>query len=185
MPADCDTTPGSFYVHYPDSTWPLESEWNLIGGAPKNWSIEACMLGNQSVSPWESTYKRQNFVEELYLNISVMGYDWLRAYGQPHGSPYYGGVFKVTSNTTAGYFELPNYMNGGKAGELIDFDPESLCGSNCVSQTLSSKLSSRSIIHQNDDSWKLNRMKNKGVSVALSLQFLLPHDFANNTHSLS
>jgi hypothetical protein len=185
LPTNCDTTPDSFYVHYSDSTWPPESHWNLIGGAPKNWSIEACMLGNQSVSPWESTYERQNFVEELYLNISVMGYDWLEAYGEPHGSPYYGGIFKVTSNTTAGYFELPNYMNGGKAGELIDVDPESLCGSDCVPQTSSSKLSSRSIIHQNDDSWKLNHMKNKGVSVAPSHDILLPYEFANNNHSLS
>jgi hypothetical protein len=76
-------------------------------------------------------------------------------------------------------------MNGGKAGELIDVDPESLCGSDCVPQTSSSKLSSRSIIHQNDDSWKLNHMKNKGVSVAPSHDILLPYEFANNNHSLS
>lgn len=138
-----------------------------MGGAPKNWSIEACMPGNQSAVPWKSTYHRQDFVEELFLNISVMGYDWQHASEQPPGSPHFGGVFKVTSNTTAGYFELPNHMNGGKAGEIIEDDPNNLCGSNCMLQTSAGRLSSRSaaVSYQNDDSWNLNTLKNKGVSI--------------------
>ncbi|PIA92339.1 hypothetical protein CB0940_09144 [Cercospora beticola] len=173
MPANCASLPGSFYVHYSNSTWPPESDWDLMGGAPKNWSIEACMPGNQSAVPWKSTYHRQDFVEELYLNISVMGYDWQHASEQPPGSPHFGGVFKVTSNTTAGYFELPNHMNGGKAGEIIEDDPKNLCGSDCMSQTPAGKLSSRSaaINYQNDDSWDLNTLKNKGplLTVAMAL----------------
>ncbi|PPJ59969.1 hypothetical protein CBER1_10150 [Cercospora berteroae] len=171
MPANCASLPGSFYVHYSNSTWPPESDWDLMGGAPKNWSIEACMPGNQSAIPWKSTYHRQDFVEELYLNISIMGYDWQHASEQPPGSPHFGGVFKVTSNTTAGYFELPNHMNGGKAGHIIDDDPNKLCGSDCMSQTPAGKLSSRStaINYQNDDSWDLNTLKNKGPLLAVAM----------------
>ncbi|KAM3417346.1 hypothetical protein BST61_g5597 [Cercospora zeina] len=144
MPANCATITDAFYVHYSNSTWPPESDRNLIDGAPNTWSIEACMPGNQSASPWQGTYRRQDFTEELYLNISVMGYDWLGAYGKPPDSPFFGGIFKVTSNTTAGYFELPNHMNGRKAGRLIDDDPQDLCGSNCMPQTSTRTLSSRS-----------------------------------------
>lgn len=163
MPFNCATLPDGFYVHYSNSTWPPESDGNLIGGAPKNWSIEACMPGNQSASPWKSTFERQDFMEELYLNISVMGYDWQ---GGSRDPPLSGGIFKVTSNTTAGYFELPNHMNEGRAGQLLDGDPESLCGSDCMPQR-SDKLSPRSepINYQSDGSWKLNKVKNKGVRI--------------------
>lgn len=168
MPVGCGALPDSYYIHYSNSTWPPQSDWRLIGGAPKNWSIEACMPGNQSVPPWSDTYDRQDFTEELYLNISVMGYDWLEAWGEPQGSPYYGGLFKVTSNTTAGYFELPNHMNGGKAGLLIDTDPFSLCGSDCMSQASAKRVTPRAapINYQSGGSWKLNSVKNKGVSIA-------------------
>lgn len=35
---------------------------------------------------------------------------------------------------TAGYFELPIYMNGQIAGPLLDKDPNNICGSSCETQ---------------------------------------------------
>ena len=91
------------------------------------------MPGDQSSSTWENTYNRQDFFEVLYLNISVMGYDRPVNPVQGPDSPTAGGIFKITSNTFAGYFELPNYMDGGQAGPIIDGDPdyEPNCGTDC------------------------------------------------------
>lgn len=40
--------------------------------------------------------------------------------------------YKVTVNTTAGYFELPNIMNNQTVGPLLVNDPNDLCDSDCV-----------------------------------------------------
>lgn len=37
----------------------------------------------------------------------------------------------MTVNTTAGYFELPNYLNGKVAGFLLKEDPNTMCGDDC------------------------------------------------------
>ena len=122
MPSDCGETANCFYVLYANETTPGYPR-------PRAWSIEACMPGDQTVSPWKATYNRQDFTETLYLNISLQGYVYA-------GKPVYGGSFRITSETTAGYFELPNYMNGGQPGPLIDGNPDDAdhCGSDCVNQ---------------------------------------------------
>ncbi|KAJ5671878.1 hypothetical protein N7507_001005 [Penicillium longicatenatum] len=48
--------------------------------------------------------------------------------------------YKVTVNTTGGYFELPNYMNGGSTGSLLDKDPNTLCGNDCEIQGFSDNI---------------------------------------------
>jgi len=133
MPVNCSGIPDSFYALYANAT----TYESLSGPVPRNWSIEICMPANQSESPWSDTYERQDFSEELFLNISVMGYDDDSSYSeQDIDSPSTGGMFRVTSNTTAGYFELPNYMNGGQAGLIIDGDPDDSdhCGFDCRPQ---------------------------------------------------
>lgn len=74
------------------------------------------MPGNQSVSPWKAQHMRQDFREEMYLNISL---------GDDESSSTHAGVYysKISVDTTAGFFELPNYMNGGIAGPLLEDDP--------------------------------------------------------------
>jgi hypothetical protein len=134
VPADCIGSPDSFHALY---TKPSETDQD----AQKSWSIEVCMPGTQSVSPWKNTNSRQDFTEELFMIISVMGYESYYLDGvvyrprEGDDTPT-GGIFRVTSTTTAGYFELPNYMNGGQAGPIIDGEPDDSesCGVDCRSQ---------------------------------------------------
>lgn len=116
FPPNCDTLPGSFYVNYANVT-----EFG-------NWSLIACMPANQTQSPWKPVRTRQDFSEELYLNLSVSGFSSIFLNG------IQGGLFKITVNTTAGFFELPNYMNGQLPGPLLDDDPSNYCGLDCASQ---------------------------------------------------
>ena len=120
MPDDCGTAPGSFYVSYSNTS----SDGNA------SWSLTACMPSDQRISPWKAVRTRQDFSETLYLELSVNGYEvsgW--EYGQLNG-----GVFRITANTTAGFFELPNYMNGGLAGPLLDGNLSDFCDIHCEAQ---------------------------------------------------
>ena len=116
FPTGCDIIPGAFYVKYSNST-------GDDAQCPGEWAIEACMPYNQAQTPWKSTRLRQRFSEELYLNVTATG---CLAAGYPYN------YYLLTINTTAGYFELPNYMNGGVAGPLLDQDPNSICGNDCA-----------------------------------------------------
>jgi hypothetical protein len=96
------------------------------------------MPANQSVSPWKNTTTRQDFTEELFLNISIIGYELDEEVYRlrERDDLVTGGTFRVTSMTTAGYFELPNYMNGGRSGPIIDGEPDDSkhCGIDCERQ---------------------------------------------------
>lgn len=83
------------------------------------------MPANVTQSPWRPTRNRQDFSEELYLKVSV---------SFPIDNIPPDNAYKITLNTTAGYFELPNYMNGGTAGPLLDEDPNNICGNHCLPQ---------------------------------------------------
>ena len=115
FPTGCDKNFGSFYAEYSDN------------GVDGSWSIQACMPADLTTSPWKATRDRQDFSEELYLNISLFGNDL------PNTSTD-GWQFKVSVNTTAGYFELPNYMNGAVPGPLLENDPNSVCGHDCYAE---------------------------------------------------
>jgi hypothetical protein len=93
FPTCCKTLPGAFYVDY--------NHLNGTGPNARGWRLIACMPAALRQSPWNPTHNRQDFSEELYLNITIPGGD--------SGSDYRWAVFiyKVTVNTTAGYFELP------------------------------------------------------------------------------
>lgn len=119
-PKNCDTQTGAFYTKYENSTTSSDCD--------TSYSIEACMPGDQTKSPWTSTRDRQDFSEELFLAVNLAG--CLR--GVSYGTTY----FRLSMNTTAGYFELPNYMNGGVAGPLLDMDFSSGCGDDCEPQIL-------------------------------------------------
>lgn len=166
MPLGCGEMPNAFYAHYADAHYTKDNDTYDIA---RNWSIEACMPGDHSVSPWKNTKLRQNFTEELYLNLSVRGYGD-RVFGETPDSLRHGGIFKITSRTTAGYFELPNYMNKGKPGTLIDGDPDESdhCGVDCFTQyTYPYKMTRRAegtvSNYQSNGSWKLGMSDNRGV----------------------
>lgn len=135
---ECAERPDSFHALYA-SAWPPETDQHL----PRSWSIEVCMPAYQSVSPWKNTTTRQDFTEELFLNISVIGYELDEEVHRlrKREDLVTGGTFRVTSATTAGYFELPNYMNGGQSGPITDGDPDDSehCGIDCARQTYESR----------------------------------------------
>ncbi|GAW22640.1 hypothetical protein ANO14919_121820 [Xylariales sp. No.14919] len=116
-PKDCAETPESLYIHYSNSS----------REANNSWSLDVCMPGDQSLSPWKDLLERQDFTEELYLKISIQGFE---DDGMPSGD-YYS---KITLDTTAGFFELPNYMNGGVAGPLLEDSLNNHCGTDCAKQ---------------------------------------------------
>ncbi|KAK7007421.1 hypothetical protein R3P38DRAFT_3281712 [Favolaschia claudopus] len=70
------------------------------------YAVEVCMPANVTASPWKSQHTRQDFSEAI----------------------------KITVNTTAGYFELPNYMNGGINGPILVDDPANYCDLSCEPQ---------------------------------------------------
>lgn len=126
-PTGCDTLPGAFYAKYTGTR-----DDDRCQGA---WGLEVCMPGNMTKSPWISTRDRQDFSEVLYINTTLSGCFVERGPGSGRAE---GSLFhRLTVDTTGGYFELPNYMNGGLAGPLLDRDPNSICGNDCYPQSYS------------------------------------------------
>lgn len=115
-PVNCDTIPGSFWAEYGDG---------------ENWSVQVCMPANMIKSPWKNTRNRQDFSEQLFLNITI-NENAVDPESEP--TPPTGEQFRLTMNTTAGYFELPNYMNGNVAGPLLEEDPNTICGLECLGE---------------------------------------------------
>ncbi|KAI0466919.1 hypothetical protein F4859DRAFT_495718 [Xylaria cf. heliscus] len=107
FPKACADTPGSLYIHYENVTAedPADPEEKY------SWSLDVCMPGNQTASPWKASHERQDFTENLYLKITLYGFEA----AQIRSGDYYS---KITLNTTAGFFELPNYMNGEVPGPV-------------------------------------------------------------------
>ncbi len=88
------------------------------------------MPTNVTESPWKPTRDRQDFSEELYIKITLSDCPADVIDSIPQSPSFY----RITVNTTAGYFELPNYMNGGVAGPLLDQDPIYKCGIDCFTE---------------------------------------------------
>lgn len=91
------------------------------------------MLEGISYSPWKATRDRQDTTETMFLNIHFGGSKNLADLDDNPENI----TFKLTVNTTLGYFELPNYNNSGIAGPLLAKDPHDTCLGNedqCLSQ---------------------------------------------------
>ncbi|KAL3457441.1 hypothetical protein BJX64DRAFT_17811 [Aspergillus heterothallicus] len=123
FPGNCDQISDGFYAEYTNT-----SRYSPDSDMMQIWGLRACMPGNVTQSPWMATRDRHDFSEELYLGITLVNYS-IGISGPPEH-----GFFRVTLNTTTGYFELPNYMNGGVAGFLLSKDPTELCDDHCESQ---------------------------------------------------
>ncbi|KAJ6566051.1 hypothetical protein B0H19DRAFT_940421, partial [Mycena capillaripes] len=109
FPQGCDALPGAFYVRYENVSAP-----NDFPG----FAFEACMPANMSAAPWRATRDRQDFSEVLYLAVNLT-----TAAGLDPQVPTGAYFTRIRVNTSAGFFELPNYMNGGIAGPLLVEDP--------------------------------------------------------------
>lgn len=84
------------------------------------------MPTNYSNSVIQNTRMRQDFSESLYVNVSLNGFFEFISNTS--------ALYKVDLNTTIGYFEMPNFMNGLKPGPLLEVDPGRLCGKDCNEQ---------------------------------------------------
>lgn len=116
-PANCPEAVLGYYSQYAS---------NYSDALVNPWSVEVCMPASLQTTPWKNIHTRQDFTETLYLNISIADA------GQ---APTPGGdLYQITLSTTAGYFELPNYMNSESAGPLLDSDPNDFCDSMCLTQ---------------------------------------------------
>lgn len=104
-PAECDDKKAMLF-DYNDQTTHV--------GPYAPWSIRACMPPDSTSSPWKATRERQDFKETLYINAT--------------GDPivYHNDddcLAKIEVKTTAGMFEMPNYMNDDKPGPLLAKNP--------------------------------------------------------------
>ncbi|KAL4879461.1 hypothetical protein BJY04DRAFT_229024 [Aspergillus karnatakaensis] len=78
---------------------------------------------------------------------------------------------ELTLDTTSGYFELPNYMNGGLAGPLLNEDPTELCAQDlrCKSQGFRNTSITRRQSFLSEPSNALNGVANKGPLLLIAL----------------
>ncbi|KAJ7720637.1 hypothetical protein B0H16DRAFT_1474330 [Mycena metata] len=155
FPQGCDTLPGAFYVKYENV-----STLNTFPG----FTFEACMPANVSASPWKATRDRQDFSEVLYLAVN------LTTAGGWEVQVSLGTFFaRITVNTSAGFFELPNYMNGGIPGPLLAEDPTvrapGKCDVDCEPQTFLENISRRAIPNTNSKQAVFNETYNLQYNV--------------------
>ncbi|KAL4902363.1 hypothetical protein BDW74DRAFT_158397 [Aspergillus multicolor] len=123
FPENCDQIQNAFFAEYTNT-----SRYRPDDDMMQTWGLRACMPADVTQSPWRATRDRHTFTEDLYLDVHLVNYTvGIR-------NPPEHGFFRVTLTTTTGYFELPNYMNGGVAGSLLDKDPTELCNDRCQSQ---------------------------------------------------
>ncbi len=74
--------------------------------------FRVCAPGDVSKSPWDLNNDRQDITEDVYLDYLAMGPMLNRV-----GAKF---TIRCTANTTRGYFELPNYWNSNKVGNLLN-----------------------------------------------------------------
>jgi hypothetical protein len=100
------------------------------------WALHACMPANSRSSTARATRDRQDFTEELFLNVTLNTVMQRPTQGRIHynSDRPESEYFRVEVRTTAGYFELPNYMNGQVAGPLLRKFDLGYCGSDCMTQ---------------------------------------------------
>lgn len=124
FPQNCGSTSESLYIRH--ESYNNSDNADLFG----DYAVDICMPN--ITFPWKVTDSRQDFSEELYLNITLGEVCEQCDYAY-NGIPG-NYMFKVTLNTSAGYFELPNYMNNQLPGPLLDGRPTQYCGDLCVPQ---------------------------------------------------
>ncbi|KAJ7030522.1 hypothetical protein C8F04DRAFT_1397787 [Mycena alexandri] len=171
FPQGCDTLPSAFYVIY--VKYENVSVMNTFPG----YTFEACMPANVSDLPWRATHNRQDFSEVLYLAVNLTGADgWELVMQAPLGTNF----AHITVNTTAGFFELPNYMNAGITGPLLADDPTvrapGKCDLECEPQTLPLSRRAKSNTNSNEVvlnvTYNLDHTINKGPLLQTALVLL-------------
>ena len=125
-----------------------------------------------SESPWEATRDRQDTTETMFLDIRFNDPENLADMDNPANA-----TFKLTVNTTLGYFELPNYNNSGIPGPLLAKDPYDTCpgyGGQCLSQWESKRSLQAS---ESSDSFAIGRVANLGPLAMVVAALFEPGSF--------
>lgn len=105
---DCNnkTDTDAFYAHYA-----------FQSPNTPTFTVEVCIPGNLTRTPWKTTRDRQDISETLYFSFVVENSENITDLGP------IGGWYKAVANTTFGYFELPNKWNNYIAGPIVSSDP--------------------------------------------------------------
>jgi hypothetical protein len=126
FPSNCSYG-DSFFANYSNT---VENGYMYGEPVASSWHLIACMPGSQPTRPTNCMNGPKEISEQLYLNISA--YDPANS---PNDDPdSWSGLFKITLNTTSGYFEMPNYMNNRLPGPLLSDSPNNHCGRVCTYQ---------------------------------------------------
>ena len=89
---------------------------------PGNLSIDICVPGNFSATPWTLSRDRQDITEDLFIKVLVGNRSEVLDYELEMVVSNF--TVQCTANTTRGYFELANWRNNFTAGPLIDKWPD-------------------------------------------------------------
>lgn len=167
FPPNCKDKGDAYYIEYAAS----ESNGNIF-------RIQVCMPDDQSKSPWQETQDRQDISESLFLNITFGDPDTLD--WNPENA-----TFKISANTTLGYFELPNYRNKLKSGPLLTKDPYNqstepgLISPYTLRRSLQVNESDGGSLHINesDGGFEFHKVGNKGPLAMLTAALFEPGSF--------
>ena len=150
-PVNCSQRENGYYVTY----------INNASDTGHPWSVEVCMPDDLSSTPWKNTRMRQDFLETLFINIS-------RADAGQTLEPG-GSLYRIVLHTTAGYFQLPNYMNDEAPGELLEQDPNLFCDDMCEAQgqEVSGDLFEPSITDSDNPGFHRQKRREDNATIAL------------------
>ncbi|KAK5721864.1 hypothetical protein LTR15_006457 [Elasticomyces elasticus] len=166
----------TFFANY--STAVLTGYYNGSRSGP-SWHLIACMTG-ESQRLISQTRSRQDLREQLYLNLS--------AYNPPmstHGAPeHWSGLFRITLDTTSGYFELPNYKRSGLPGPLFPTAPADVLSDHNNTRKATHHIQARrDTVESNGTTdipqagYNVNSIQNKGPLLTTALALFGPGSF--------
>ena len=159
FPQHCDTIPGAYYTEFIYNKTVL--------------NLQVCMPHDMTYSPWKATRDRQDISETMFLRArygNLVNTD-------PFDFNFANTTVKLVVNTTLGYFELPNYNNGGIAGPLLAKDPHDSCKGN-IDQCLSQWLSKRYLlVNESHSNFEISRNSNRGPLAMMVLALFDPGSF--------
>jgi hypothetical protein len=152
LPEDCNSSSDAFYLRYEYADM-------------FQYSVEICMPGNMSQSPWKNQMSRQDISEDLYLKMNFSGnYDAAISNLGAQAGTYSS---KVALHTTTGYFELPNYANGQVPGPLIEGNPFSSSAGGLNARDLDSDTAWRTLNATDNLAYVLNKGPLLNIAMAL------------------
>lgn len=146
-----------------------------LQGPEGSLNLEFCMPGNSPKTTWRAQRHRQHLHEELFVRLDLAE--------DPSGlSPAVGKyMYQVILDTTAGYFELPNFMNGGFVSTLLNADPVKICSYawDCLFQHSNSWNSTHQIPPNTTRMNDTSTIENRGPLLTIALALFGPGSFLN------